>query len=114
MHPDLITAEALHRVQSEPTEDIIDRINSISRDLNPELEPDAKGKEATKETPKEAPKDKTEVPDLPPASLRPAIRDADGTVHIGAEGEYHPDIVERTGKDQFHTREEAKAKRSEE
>jgi hypothetical protein len=119
-NPDAITSEALTRAQESPTEDVIDRINSISRDANPVEEADTKSKETTKE----ASKEESVIPDLPPASLRPAIREADGTVHIGGEGEYHPDIVERTGKDeergfvdrkdQFHTRDEAKARLHEE
>src|SRR5208283_330465 len=89
-HPDAITAESLTRAQESPTEDVIDRINEISRDTNPE-EPTTKGKEAIKK----APEEESVVPDLPPASLRPAIREEDGTVHIGGEGEFHPDILER-------------------
>lgn len=115
-HPATMAAEALWRAQQEPTENVIDRINQISRDT---AAPEGASKETVKEPAKSSTKEEPIAPDLPPATLRPAVKDSEGNVHIGGEGETHADVVERTGEDaergfvdrkgEFHTREEAKA-----
>ena len=108
-HPAAVAAEALRQAQESPTEDVMDRVNEITRK---EAAPEAK------EPAKSAEQAETVVPEPTPASLRPAIKAEDGKVTPGGEGEVHPDIVERSKdgergfvdrNDQFHTRDEAKA-----
>ena len=115
--PDALAAESLTRAQESPTEDVIDRINEISREVAPSGYTEGERPERLNPITSE---EKPEPADLPPATLRPAVREADGEIRVGGEGEYHQDIVDRTGKDeergfvdrdgQFHTRDEAKAR----
>jgi hypothetical protein len=104
-----ITAEALRRAQTDPTEDAEDRFNEILQEMSPDKPTEEAG---DKSKPKEAPV----VPESPPQGLRPAVKVGD-EVTIGKEGETHSDIkgddegergfVDRD--DNFHTRDEARA-----
>lgn len=111
-HPAGVAAEALRQAQESPTENVLDRVAELTRQEAP-----PERQEATSDT-QEGEK-VSEPSAAPPASLRPAIRAEDGTVTPGGEGEFHPDIVERTGEDgergfqlrndEFLTRDQARA-----
>ena len=113
--PSDVAAEALARAQIDPTEDPIDRLNNIARDIEnamPEQEEEKPSDTGAK------PADETTEPPAP--GLRPAIREGD-QVTEGQPGETHDETLAGTeetpesergfvdDKGTFYTRDEAKA-----
>lgn len=123
LRPSDVAAEALARSQSDPTEDPIDRLNSIVRDAR---EASATPEQEEEKTPNDAAKPSEDQPtpvvEPPAPGLRPAIRD-NGEVTEGQPGSTHDETLSESGTKEteesergfvdgdgnFYNRDEAKA-----
>lgn len=117
LRPSDVAAEALARQQNEPTQDPMDRLNEIARDMRESLpkEEENPAKDESK------PAEDSEL-QQPTPGLRPAIRD-NGVITEGQPNSTHDETIEESGtkesessergfaddKGNFYTREEAKA-----
>lgn len=120
LRPSDVAAEALARQQIDPTQDPIDRLNDIARDIREAIPPEEEEKPAEGEA-KPAEEQNTEKAQ-PAPGLRPAIRE-NGEVTEGQPGATHDDTLAESGAKEtpesergfvdsegnFYNREEAKS-----
>jgi hypothetical protein len=117
--PNDIAVEALARAEIDPTEDPIDRLNSIARDIQAAMPQEEEAKPAAEEA---KPEGETTPQEPPAPGLRPAVREGD-QITEGKPGGTHDETLAETKTEEtpdtergfvdeqgnFYTRDEAKA-----